>query len=222
MNTLETYTRIITSEHQNKPKFMAMIRGVIGVLTRIQDLYASMIPLFDLGVAVGDQLDIIGQWVGISRNVNIPDAAGIYFEWDGDDYTTGWDFGSWAPAEAPSTIVSLPDDAYRNLIRAKIAANSWNGTIEGAYAAWAQVFPTYTILIQDNQNMTMAIGIVGAIVDSMTLALLTGGYLPLKPEGVRITEYFIPVDDGPLFAWDVESDYLGGWDEASWAREITT
>jgi hypothetical protein len=49
---------------------------------------------------------------------------------------------------------------------------------------------------------------------------LTGGYIPLKPEGVRVNEYLVPVDDGPLFAWDIQNDLLDGWETGSWAREI--
>lgn len=215
----EDYLNLITSEHRQKPKYIEMVGQIVSLPVHIQDLLTSMVPLFDLDVAIGQQLDVIGEWVGVSRNVNIP-SAGVYFSWDAD-YTLGWDYGSWPPVNAPSTITVLPDDAYRTLIRGKIASNQWDGTTEGAYLIWDRVFPTLKILIQDNQNMTMDIGIYGGIVDSLTLALLTGGYIPLKPEGVHVNEYFIPVNDGPLFAWDVETDFLSGWDTGSWAREIT-
>jgi hypothetical protein len=75
------------------------------------------------------------------------------------------------------------------------------------------------LLIQDNQDMSFAIAIQGTVPDSLTLALLTGGYLPLKPEGVRISQYFIPVDTGPLLGWDIENAYIQGWDEGSWSVE---
>ena len=177
-----------------------------------------MISLFDVDLAIGDQLDIIGQWVGITRNVNVP-IDSVYFSWD-EDYTLGWEFGTWQPSNAPASVTSLPDDAYRVLIKAKIAANHWLGTIEDAYKVWDSVFSNITILIQDNQNMTMNLAIVGGIVDSLTLALITGGYIPLKPEGVGIAEYFIPVNTGPLFGWDIENNYIKGFDEGSWAREL--
>jgi hypothetical protein len=106
------------------------------------------------------------------------------------------------------------------LIRAKIAANRWDGTIEGAYIIWDEIFPQFTILIQDNQNMTYALAVVGGIVDSLTLALLTGGYIPLKPEGVAVSYYYVSVDSDKVFGWDVDSSGLGGWDEAAWVREI--
>ncbi len=219
MPILEDYLNLITSEHRLKPKYMAMVSFGSEVYVYLQDLLASMIPKFDVDTAVGNQLDIIGQWVGISRNVSIP-ISGVYFSWDAD-YTLGWDYGTWQPSYLPTEVTVLPDDAYRTLIRAKIAANQWDGTTNGAYAIWDAIFPTVTILIQDNQDMSYDLAFVGGIVDSLTVALVSEGYIPLKPEGVRVNTYFFPVDTGPVFAWDLESDLLGGWDEASWAREVS-
>lgn len=221
MASVSDYLKLITSAWQGKPKFTAVITADTSVQVQVLNLLASMIALFDLDVAAGNQLDIIGQWVGISREVAIP-SAGVYFTWDGTDYTLGWDYGSWAPPTTPVTITSLPDDAYRTLIRAKIAANRWDGTTTGAYAIWDAIFPTFKILIIDHQDMSYDLAIVGGIVDSLTLALLTGGYLPLKPEGIRINEYLVSVDSNPAFAWDVPTtDLMAGWDTGSWLREIS-
>lgn len=218
---IQDYLNLITSAWSKKPKFTAMISLDVSVQVQVQKLLQSMIPIFDLSFPpVGDQLDIIGEWVGVSRNVNIP-ISGVYFTWDGTDPTVGWDFGSWQPSSLPTTITTLPDDAYLTLIRAKIASNAWDGTTNGAYRIWDAVFPQFTILIQDNMNMTYALGITGGIVDSLTLALITGGYIPLRPEGVLITEYFVSTDTGPAFAWDVESATIKGWDEGSWLRELS-
>lgn len=216
---VQDYLDLITSAFQGKPNFTAVITALVSAPVQIQKVMQSMIPLFDVDVAVGDQLDVIGEWVGVSRNIAIP-IAGVFFSWDGTNPFVGWDYGTWQPSSQPTDITSLPDDAYRTLIRAKIAANSWDGTTDGAYAIWDQVFPDSTILIQDNQDMTYDLAVVGGIIDSLTLALLTGGYIPLKPEGVLVAAYYVSVDAGPVFGWDVESVQLGGWDEGSWVREI--
>lgn len=212
------YLNLITSAFRRQPKFTAMVETDVSPLVQVQTLLTSMVPIFDVDAAVGDQLDIVGKWVGISRNIAIP-ITGVFFSWDAV-YTLGWEYGTWQPELAPSTITVLPDDAYRTLIKAKIAANQWDGTTEGAYAIWAQIFTTITILIQDNQDMTYDLAVVGGIIDSLTLALIVGGYIPLKPEGVRVNAYYVSVDSGPVFGWDVESDLLGGWDAASWVREF--
>ncbi len=214
------YLNLVTSEYRNKPDFLKMVEMNTAVARRVQELIATLIPKFDVDVAVGDQLDIIGQWVGISRKVSIP-IAGVYFTWDSTD-SVGWDYGTWQPYNAPVSITLLPDDAYRTLIRAKIAANQWDGTTTGAYEIWNIIFPELSILIQDNQNMSYDLIILGAIIDSLTLALITGGYIPLKPEGVRVNSYIIVPEIGPVFAWDIdpETSLLAGWDTGQWPQII--
>lgn len=221
--TIETYLALITSAWINKPNFISMVSQNVSIFVQIQNVLSSMIPLFDLDTPpVGNQLDILGQWVGISRNVSVP-ITGVYFSWN-ETQAVGWNYGTWQPYTQPVSITVLPDDAYLTLIRAKIAANYWNGTTDGAYIIWDTVFPNFKILIQDYQNMTYAMALVGGIVDSLTLALLLGGYLPLRPEGVEITEYFTATDNNPAFAWDIISPsiYLAGWNEGSWLAEHFT
>lgn len=217
--TVDEYLGLIASAFRQKPRFSAMVGVDVSPSVRVQDLLLSLIPKFDVDTAVGSQLDIIGLWVGVSRRVNIP-IPGVYFEWDGA-FTNGWEYGSWQPPSLPVDVTVLPDDAYRTLIRAKISANQWDGTTDGAYAIWDRVFPNVTILIQDHQDMSYDLAFVGGIIDSLTLALITGGYIPLKPEGVRVNTIYVPVNDGPVFCWDLaETDLVAGWDTGSWAREI--
>lgn len=218
---LTDYLNLIPSQNREQPNFIATISTVIGAVIDVQNMIQSMVPKFDVDVAVGDQLDIIGRWVEISRNIAVP-ITGVYFSWDGTDFSLGWDFGSWQPSNAPADVTVLPDDAYRLLMKAKIAANSWDGTTEGAYAIWDSVFSTNSILIQDHQDMSYDLAIVGQQLDSLIVALITQGYLPLKPEAIRVNAYFIPIDSNPIFAWDSSSTVLAGWDTGSWAREITS
>lgn len=218
--SIDYYLSLITAEHRDKPKFTAMVAGAVAPFVRIQEVLDSMIPLFDLDTPpVGQQLDVIGKWVNAPRDVQIP-IEGVLFEWDGDA-SVGWDLGIWQDPNIPAvTITVLPDDAYLTLIRAKIAANRWMGTTEAAYDIYEFVFPGVTILIQDHQNMSFSIIIFGVILDSLTKALLVGGYLPLKPEGVRIAGYFFPFSTDEIFGWDIEDSQFQGWDVGEWAYEM--
>lgn len=219
MSTVQDYLNLITSEHQDKPNFMAMIAADVSPMVQVQALMASMISIFTLTTPpVGNQLDIIGQWVGVSRNIAVP-ISGVFFTWNSTT-ATGWDFGVWPDPSNPSSIITLPDDVYLTFILAKIAANHWDGTTEGMYAVYAIAFPNLTFLVQDNQNMSYVLAIVGAPLDSLTFALLTNGYLPLRPEGVRISEYITPVNTGPLFGWDIQNSYVQGWNDGSWGVEV--
>ncbi len=89
------------------------------------------------------------------------------------------------------------------------------------YEIWDSIFTDISILILDHQDMSYDIAFVGRPLDSLTLALVTGGYIPLKPEGVKVNVVYSPVDDGPLFGWDLETDFVKGWNEGSWANVLT-
>jgi len=221
--TVNDYLSLITSQYVGQPNFAATISTDVGVPVQVQQLLSSMIAIFDIDTPpVGNQLDIIGQWVGVSRSVAIP-IAGAFFRWaqvppaPSDTYLNGWDYGTWQPSNAPSEITVLPDDAYLTLIKAKIASNNWDGTTNGAYSIWDALFATIKIFIFDRQNMSYDIAIIGGIIDTLTLALITGGYIQLRPEGVKINNYYVSIDSNPVFAWDLETTLLQGWDEGSWA-----
>ena len=219
--TVKDYLDLIPSANAVQPNFTSMISVDVSIPIQVQDLLKSMVPIFDISLPpLGNQLDIIGQWVGVSRAVSIP-STGIFFSWD-SPASQGWDYGTWQIPGQATVITSLPDDAYLILILGKIAANNWDGTINGAYAIWNELFSPQgiTILIQDHQNMSYAMGIVGTSISSLALALITGGYIPLRPEGVQITGYF--TGPAPFFAWDVPNgSLLGGWDYGKWSTVST-
>lgn len=111
----------------------------------------------------------------------------MYFEWGRE--AVGWARGSWKGLYDPETgMVRLPDETYRLLLRAKIGANRWDGTVPGAYEVWESAFADTgsLILMQDNQDMSVVIGLAGTPLDAVMRNLLLQGYLPLKPEGVRV------------------------------------
>lgn len=210
------YTALITTEHADKPKFMAMMAIVAQCFSDQINVAQSIPAAFDLDVAGGVQLDAVGLWAGIKRQVKTP--LNVYFSLD--TAGLGFDQGNWQGPFDPSTgLTSLDDDTFRTLIRAKIAANSWDGTVPGAAAAYANLFNgsgSY-IFIQDNQDMTMTVGVSGVIPSALLRALFSGGYLPLKPEGVH-ANYLVPsANNTPLFGFDVQNQYIGGFDTGSWA-----
>ena len=219
--TTETYLDLITSLYNDQPNFMAWCEALAAPLAGQQALLDAVRQGFDLDSAMGVQLDQIGLWVGRSRDLETP-LEDVYFSWG--LVGVGWGEGTWKGPYDPETgLVSLPDDAYRTLLRAKVAANAWDGTIPGAYEIWETVFAGTgsIVVIQDNQDMSIIVGLAGVRGDSVTIALFTGGYIPLKPEGVRVQWYAVTPQGGPLFAWGCDSEALGGWDEASWPELVS-
>jgi hypothetical protein len=213
---LTDYLNLITTEHRDKPVFIETLSAIGQPLIDMMALIESMPEAFDIDSAVGVQLDALGVWIGRSRFIAVP-ITDVYFEWDLAN--VGWEAGTWQGPYDPTTgLNSLPDDAYRTLLKAKIAANRWDGTIPGAYEVFGQVFGS-PVIIQDNQDMSMVIAAPNNTLDAVSIALLTGGYIPLKPAGVRVAYY--ATSDSSIFSWDVSGTDLQGWDAGSWATELT-
>jgi hypothetical protein len=211
------YTSLITSEHNQQPDFMTMVGDVLQSYADLIYVLGSLPSAFDLDNAVGAQLDVIGQWVGVSQQVSVP-LADVYFSWATPGL--GWGQGNWKDPNDPSSgLVSLNDADYLTLIRAKIAANHWDGTIPGAYAAWDDLFGgTGTgILIQDYGDMTMAYALTGTPPTAVEQALYTSGLLNIKPAGVLVRAYLLPPANGKYFAWGVQNANMGGWGTGSWS-----
>lgn len=219
--TIENYLNLITSEHRDKPKFEATVTVGVSPFAKIQDVLNGLPADFDIDTATGVQIDAVGVWIGRSRRIDTP-LTGIYFTWEGL-LSEGWDAGSWKGEFDPdSGLVDLPDGAYRTLLKAKIAANNWDGSIPQAYDIWLSAFGAESILlIQDNQDMSMVIAIAGERLDTIEQALLVNGYIPLKPEGVKVNYYAVAPSAGTLMAWDVTPNTaLAGWDSGQWATEL--
>lgn len=186
MADVADYTQLVTSEHAGKPKFMAMVAAVAGAFVAGQNFLDSMTAAFDLDTAVGAQLDVLGLWIGIPRRINVP-VSNVYFSWD--TAGIGWDQGVWFSTGDPSDSISvLDDDTYRLVLRAKIGANNWDGTIITATPILNSVFGdsgTY-VRLNDNGDMSFNVYILGPEPSALKKALIAGGYIPVKPAGVRV------------------------------------
>lgn len=214
--TIDEYLDLIPSQHRQKTRYVATVETLLRPLDAVAGLLEKMRIAFDLDTAIGAQLDAVGVRVGRARQLHTP-LEGVYFSWDVAGI--GWQEGVWKGKHDPDTgIVSLPDDIFRMLLKAKVAANSWDGSTPSAYDAWEVAFADMgsVILIQDNQDMSMIVGIAGARLTPVFEQLLLQGYVPLKPEGVRIRWYAVTPDGGPLFAWNCDSPALAGWGKGRW------
>ena len=220
MANLDDYSGLITSGHNDKPRFMATLGALCRPLVEGINFMAGLPFDFDLDRARGVQLDAVGEWVGISRRIVIP-LSGIYFSLD--VIGLGLDESVWkGPYDPDSGLTSLDDDTYRLLIKAKIGANHWDGTLAGSAAILNSIFDSGTsVFIEDHQDMSMIIGVAGKIPSPVFLALLAGGYIPIKPAGVRISIAVVTtVDNAPLFGFDMNNQYVSGFDGGAWARTL--
>jgi hypothetical protein len=153
MASVDDYLALITSEYSDpvaQRDYIATVAAAVQPYVDMQNQLAGMNALFDLDVAVGVALDTVGQWIGLTRFIAEP--LDIYFSWGVPNL--GWGQGIWySPYGPSSSVVALDDPHYRILLKARVVANQWDGTIPGAYKAWNTLFAPegYQILIQDGR-----------------------------------------------------------------------
>lgn len=218
MSSVDDYLALITSFHRGKPKFAATIKALVEPFVDLQIKQGAFPSDYDLDAAIGAQLDAVGEWVGRSRFIPVP-IPNAYFSFDIENL--GFDLGVWeGPYDSETGITRLDDETYRIFLRAKIAANHWDGTVGKAAEAFNLIFsqsPGSQIFVSDNGDMTMTVGISGVIPSILFIALLDQGYLPLKPEGVRIDYAITSVDGAAVFGFDIDNEFISGFDAGSWA-----
>lgn len=224
---MSKYTDLITNYHAGKPLFFQHVDLSTRPLTDVSASLNSLITAFDIDTAVGVQLDILGEWIGRSRIVSVP-ISGIYFSFDTDGL--GWDQGVWqGPFDPDSGYTALSDETYRVILKAKIAINNWDGTNDSL----PQILDTalagsgLRMQIVDNQDMTISIWVFPEVdISDVSLELIAAikqGYLTVKAAGVWGGSIEIPAVETPsegnrFFGFDMDNDYIAGFDDGSWEK----
>lgn len=210
------YPNLITSEHSDKAKFMAMVGVTTEAFAGLVDLVAATPVAYDVATAIGAQLDMVGQWVGAPRNLTAP-LTGVYFAFDTSN--VGFDQGVWKGPYDPDTgLVTLPDDLYRLVILARILNNNWDGSRDQLYALADVVFAPFglTYFVEDNADLTIIIGLLGSVPPSAVMtALFASGVLDIKPITIYVNARV--VQQGPIFTFDADTLLFKGFDLSFWA-----
>lgn len=190
------YSTLITGEHSDKAKFMALVAATTGIVADTTATLQSFPVQFDIDQAVGAQLDIIGLWVGVSRvipdvlttqyfgfsdNVNAlgfgelsnPSVGGVFYDL-GDSF------------DASTTL--LNDTQYRQLLYAQILNNQADGTASNLVAA-AQDITNAPCELVDPGNLSITLK-VGSPVNLLAQAMITELDVLPVPAGVILN----PID----------------------------
>ena len=195
---------LITSSHNQMPRYMDTVALSVKPYAELIVMARALITLFDLDTAIGQQLDFTGQWVGLTRFIDI--LLDIWFSFDVEGL--GFDQGKWqTPYEAMTEALELGDEPYRQVLKARIVANHWDGTIPHGEYVWDVLFrgveggydTGYKVILQcgwphwnphTHGSMNIIQALLGPMLDRVTWALFAGGYMGVKSAGVAI-EYMI-------------------------------
>ena len=220
-NTIEYYKELLLYQYINQPN----ARAHTGLL--ISQAIADLIPksvndAFDIDTAIGDQLDIIGEYIGFDRIITSVITRG-YFALD--DYTDpnpdpiGFTDYTDAVLNANGTFYSysgantstfaLNDSEYRILLKLKSVLNISQNSLYEINQLLYDFFGS-DIIVSDQLDMTMSYVVKSSIASIISIAK-TENLLP-KPMGVLLSAV-ISLDD-PTKLWAM-ADYTFDYGNSS-------
>lgn len=164
------YADLLILQYVGKPKASATIEAQVTPVLMDQ-LPIAVQDAFNVETAEGVQLDVLGKYVGASRN----------------GYTlTG--------------PVTLDDSDFRQIIKLLIIKNNAGSSLATIQSLIAANFPGQ-ILVSDNQTMGLNYVLLESLGTSDLLEILaTGGYLP-APMGVETSVTIVPEHTNPFFGF---------------------
>jgi hypothetical protein len=235
--TATDYTGRITPWQSANARFVAEVSAGVAPYCDSQNVVASLPGLFDLDVAEGDQLDRTGEYITPGRGVPIA-LPNIYFS--ADIAGLGADEGyASQPVSSGYSTSYLPDPYYRKLLRAKILANAWDGTVDGLTAIMRTYFddPETLVFVDDKTGsasppsffaaddpsgadigVAYPGGVLGAPIASFSMQWLVAfaGKIPSQVDLALLTAGILPVKpmgaDVPVLVTTVDGSPLFGAD----------
>lgn len=214
--TIQYYKDLLLYQYINAPKALATIDLLINQAV-IELLPIAVRDAFDINTAVGDQLDVLGEYIGFSRVVPFY-IDRKYFALDdyntplGDprgftsytDATENRDASTYLYVFAQNSWSTLEDSEYRLILKLKVILNCSLGTFNEIAIVLNDFFGS-DILFCDQQDMSISYFILQNIERIISIAY-DAGLLP-KPMGVLLSGVFSVADPDKVWGFtDYEYD----------------
>ena len=193
----------IYAQYRGKPRAVAWYNITRTIGGQFADVFQDIRTSYNIDTAISDELNVIGRIVAIDRGFE----GQIVFDpirWGSGSRWGGSGVRYMTPVGAGSTEVS--DQIYRTLLKAKIAKNNSDATIEGILRSIALITDVQNVRLFDYEDMSFAIEF-GETLDSVTRFALNNFNIIPKPQGVRFTGYTETPRNtywGGLYTWGDE------------------
>ena len=194
----------IYAQYADKPKAVAWYNITPNIAEEIDNAYEAVRNSYDIDANDGEQLNVIGRIVNIDRSFESqvfyePDT---YFGADNDASQFG---GIDSQFESVGDTISseVSDAIFRVLIKAKIAKNNSDASLDGIVHALGYITNSSPIRVVDNEDMTFGVSFGTALTDIEKFVFNTFDIIP-RPQGVKFLGY---VDEesitqfGGKFSW---------------------
>jgi hypothetical protein len=228
MSFVSEYQDLLIKQYWEQPNATAEIELKAETWQRIFEWLDSFTNEFDVDLATGDRLDILGRIVGLSRVVPFV-VDKINFGFDGNPNARGFGDKFLIVNSAPFldkferayTDLQLNDNDYRAFIKAKITKNA-----SSAYIVTEQYISIQDVVntafnglayVIDKQDMSLSLYISPTVDLERLRAIIELNLLP-KPQGVRYAE-FVQAEIGETFGFLGNVNSLGFADKFDLATQ---
>lgn len=179
------WSQTILSQYANSPVILSIIESFSEAVDPTQSIEAFYDQVWNVATAVGYGLDVWGRIVGVNRVIQVPPSKFFGFAEAGNVSADPFNQSPFYAGGPLTSNFQLSDDAFRQLIFAKAAANIWDGSIPGLNSILRLLFPGQLCYVLDNENMTMTY-VFGWILTPVQIGIIENtGVLP-RPAGVLL------------------------------------
>lgn len=190
---MQNWPQTVIPEYAASPRLTALLGYIDDWLepdTRFEAFYDL---IWNVATAVGYGLDVWGRIVGVVRVLTV--AADEYLGFEGAPGSASGDsftVAPWYEGQPTTSNYALTDNAFRNLIYAKAAANITNGSIQAInHILMNYLFPGRgKCYVVDNLDMSMVYKFEFHLEPFEVAIVATSGVLP-RPVGVAATVEYL-------------------------------
>lgn len=188
---LEYYSDLLIVQYQDAPNMVDTTQLLVNQ-SLCDGLPQELQTCFNLDTAIGDQLTIIGEIVGVPRNIFGLDLSNTFFSYG--SYQSGTisaiGFGSYVNSPYSSSLFrsyfdsatyTLTDGQMLQLIYLKILFNNTYSSTQNIISGLWDLFGN-AVQFVDNQNMTVTYNVTSPYHTVFTVAQYLG--ILLRPMGV--------------------------------------
>ena len=184
------YWLTVMEQYANSPAITSVIGSLFAALDQTENANNFYDQVWNIDTATGYGLQALGRIVGVSNVISYTAApASFGFKQQPQALTFGQ--GTFFGGVNVTTNYTLSDPAFRNLIKAKAAANISNCSIPALNNILQVLFPNRgNAYVTDGANMTMTYTFQFSLSPTEIAIITQAGVLPV-PSGVSIS-YVLP------------------------------
>jgi hypothetical protein len=198
---LDYYANLLIIQYHDKPKAISTTKAIVKVLYPVNAYTENLLihdvrDAYNVDTAIGNQLDIVGKYVGINRYYEGQSFSGYFAfqEYDSDALGNTKGFDDYDSDVSGKTLAyedvlagtyynKVDDDNFRTLIKLKIALNKSNGSMKSIDDILYEFFKK-TVYVVSSSSMAMTYYISPTMTELINVTIAKN-ILP-APMGVEI------------------------------------